>query len=392
MYKQDKKISQLDQVLDRNLISLHSGQGDRLASPSAPPRGAGRPSDSLLYHSENNSDKINNGKSLKLSNQQAKKMKALDENCKHFVKKIGIEYLGFLTLTFKENLKCHIESQRRWNNLNRLINREGKFEILVKVKEYQKRGAIHYHLLVKTHQPIRGNIDWDIYEQMGKTKDTKQKRILGKQLAKTATSELTGLWSWLRKKCKSTGFGRSELMPIKKAEHTKNYMGKYLEKDMANNKGSALGMRMITYGRKNTKVANTQFSWLNGKSSIYRQKLKRWAEQRGIKDQDEMKEIYGKAWSYHLYEHIMHDKVMHIYSDQACKEEFDPEHNRKEMCYPWKGHIMSNSFSPETKQRVMEEYLKDDQIKRTSLKNNSQHLEKWRRAEKHKKFCEKVYG
>ena len=164
MYKQDKKISQLDQVLDRNLISLHSGQGDRLASPSAPPRGAGRPSDSLLYHSENNSDSGSKKNAYKPTNLQAKTFKVLDENCKHWIKIYGKEHIGILTLTFRENLKDMKESQRRWNNLSSIINRTKKFQVLVKVAEPQKRGAVHYHLIVRTYEPIRGSINWEIYE------------------------------------------------------------------------------------------------------------------------------------------------------------------------------------------------------------------------------------
>jgi hypothetical protein len=368
------------------------GKGDRLASPQAPFRGVGDRHDSLLYHSENNSDKSNDTKSRKLSNQQAKKMKALDENCKHFVKKLGLEHLGFLTLTFKENLKCHKESQKRWNNLNRLISREGKFEVLVKVKEYQKRGAIHYHMLIKSHKPIRGKIDWDIYEQMGKATDLKEKRRLGKELAKTAEPHLVELWGWLRKKCKSTGFGRSEVMPIKKAEHTKNYMGKYLEKDMENNKGSALGMRMITYGQKNTKVANTQFSWVNGKSSAFRLRLKQFAEARGIKDQEEMAEIFGKSWSYHLYKHVLFDRVTAEYNNQAFQELFDPTNNKQKMVWPWKGTIVSGVWSEKTKEKVMDQYFKEDEVKRTNLRNHREHNGKWIKAEKARKLHERIYG
>ena len=138
------------------------GQGDRLASPDGPPRGPGDSDESLLYHSETNSDNRKEKKPYKPTSKQAKTFQALELNSKYWLKKYTSEHIGILTLTFKENLKCHKESQRRWNNLNRLINRAQKFDVLVKVKEFQKRGAIHYHLLVKTHGQIRGNIDWEI--------------------------------------------------------------------------------------------------------------------------------------------------------------------------------------------------------------------------------------
>ena len=111
-------------------------------------------------------------------------------------------------------------------------------------------------MLVKTHESIRGNIDWNIYEQMGDAETKKEKRRLGHELGKTATPHLRELWAWLRKKGESTGFGRIELMPLKKPHHIKNYIGKYLEKDMQNGTSNEKGMNMITYGKKAPKVAN----------------------------------------------------------------------------------------------------------------------------------------
>ena len=149
-----------DQVSDQTEYSkLNGANGVSASAPLSPPRGGGDRDDSLLYHSENNSDKQCSEKSLKLTNEQAKTFFCLEKNTKHFNKIYGVEHVGILTLTFKENLQDSKESQRRWNNLNRMINREKKFQVLVKVIEPQKRGAIHYHLIVRTFKPIRGRID-----------------------------------------------------------------------------------------------------------------------------------------------------------------------------------------------------------------------------------------
>ena len=382
-----------DQVSDSlSVPQIETGGGDRLASPKAPPRGARDRNDSLLYHSETKSDKESEKNAYKPTSKQAKTFKALELNSNYWLKIFTPEKIGILTLTFKENLKCHKESQRRWNNLNRLITREGKFEVLVWVKEYQARGAIHYHMLVKTHEGIRGNIDWDIYEQMGKAETLKEKRILGKQLGKTATPHLRELWAWLRKKGKSTGFGRIELMPLKKPHHIKNYIGKYMEKDMQKGISNQKGTNMITYGRKAPKVANTKCNWLNGKGGMWRRKLAKWAETRGIKDQDEMQELFGKSWAYRMYKQIVDDQVIGDYQKQQFEALVDPENKRNKAVYPWKGMILSGAFTHKTKESALEQYLTDDEIKRTNFSKHAEHFRKWEKAQKHKSFLEKVYG
>ena len=93
----------------------------------------------------------------------------------HVAKKFGVENLGFLTLTFKENMRDKKEAQRRWNNLNRTISRDQKFTVLVKVLEVQKRGAFHYHLLVKTNEDIREGFDWEAFKRAGEAYQAKDR-------------------------------------------------------------------------------------------------------------------------------------------------------------------------------------------------------------------------
>ena len=343
------------------------------------PRGASsegaRP---LLYHSDHNSAELSEKKAYKPTNKQAKTFKVLDMNAKHWMKLYGKENIGILTLTFKENLTCMKTAQKRWNNFVREFNRDKMFQLLVKVAEPQKRGAVHYHCLVKTNHKIRGSINWDIYDQMGKAKTTAEKRKLGQQLGKSATPHLRDLWSWLRIKCKKTGFGRSELMPLKKPDHIKNYIGKYLEKDMKQNdlkkEGKNHNMRLITYGKNAPKVANQQFSWVFGKASIFRLKLKKYCDARGIKSKEELVQLYGKSWSFNLYKEIMFDRVLGTYEQKRWNELQNPDEINK-SAYPYKGLIRSGAFSKETKTYLEDEYLNDDQGKARTRHRSSQQEE-----------------
>jgi hypothetical protein len=349
---------------------LESNRSSQIKGVLPPTQAVAEGGEALLYHSNHNSDKKSEikekkeekKKKFKPTNIQAKTFKALDGNCKYWMKTISPERVGVLTLTFADHVTCMKEGQRRWNNLNRLITREKKFIKLYKTAEAQKSGRLHYHIIIETTASIKGNIDWDIYEQMGEAKTTAEKKKLGHQLGKTATPHLNELWTWLRAKCKATGFGRSELMPMKKPEHLKNYIGKYLQKDMEDNSlkkdGKNKNMRISTYGRKCVKVANTQFSWALGPASVFRRRLAIWAEERGFKDTDQIKEIYGSAWCHNLRKQIMDDETLGMYLDKKWNELQNPDKINKSL-YPWKAQILSGAFSEDSKDYAMNEYLKD---------------------------------
>lgn len=352
----------------------------------------------LLYHSDHNSassaekkEKIlGKNKKYKPNNRQAKMFKVLDMNAKHWMKIYGKEHIGILTLTFKENLTCMKEAQRRWNSFSRQFNKHGKFELLVKVAEPQKRGAVHYHCLVRTYGKIRTGINWDIYEKMGEANTKAEKYKLGRQV--TTNKYLKELWSWINKTTESTGFGRTELMPLKKPDHIKNYVGKYLEKDMQNNAlkkdGKNRNMRMITYGKNAPKVANQQFSWVNGKSSIFRRKLKSFCEARGISSTEELVEIYGKSWSFHLYKEIMFDRVIGYYEEKKFKELNEPDKYTNKAVYPWKGQIVSGAFTHETIEKMVEDYLTPERNRTdrgSSLSQEFKRLDAYRKKENYRK-------
>ena len=382
-------------IQEANTFASNTGEHSIARLPLVASNEGARP---LLYHSDNNSAELSEKKAYKPTNKQAKTFKVLDMNAKHWMKIYGKENIGILTLTFKENLTCMKEAQKRWNNFVREFNRDKMFQLLVKVAEPQKRGAVHYHCLVKTNHKIRGSINWDIYDQMGKAKTTAEKRKLGQQLGKSATPHLRDLWSWLRIKCKKTGFGRSELMPLKKPDHIKNYIGKYLEKDMKQNDlkkdGKNHNMRLITYGKNAPKVANQQFSWVFGKASIFRLKLKKYCDARGIKSKEELVELHGKSWSFNLYKEIMYDRVLGTYEQKRFNELQDPDQRNKSV-YPWKGQIVSGAFSSESIEQITSDYFlktENEEGRGSTLSSEYERLKKWRDAKHAKALHEKIYG
>ena len=393
---QESLLVQANPSESNPLLGVIGGSASAL---QAPPRRGGEMGEALLYHSNHNSDKQSEKKekknAYKPTSLQTKTFNALKLNCENWLQLYGDERIGILTLTFAEHLTDLDEGQRRLNNLFRLINRDKKFQWLVRVVEAQKNGRIHYHILIKTNQNIKGNIDWEIYEKMGETRHIAEKRKLGRLLSNSAEKHLVELWSYLRKKCKSTGFGRHELMPLRKPHHIKNYIGKYMEKDYRNNdlkkNGKNTNKRLVTYSIKAPKVANTLVCHVNGKARVAREKLKKFANDRGIKDADEMRELFGKHWSHHLHRFIKNDEYMATYRANEFQELHDPDKPNK-MVLPWKGTIVSGAFSHPTIEAITEEYLSDDIVGKRNFRDHQKHYDNWVRAEAEIKKNERIYG
>ena len=120
----------------------------------------------------------------------------------------------------------------------------------------------------------------------------------------------------MRAKCKSHHFGRSELMPIEYPNNIGSYLGKYLNKDDQGRESGhwanvemTKGMRRVSYGRKEIKTHSANFSWVKhpNEKPLFRHQLKEWAEYRGFKDTEHIREHLGKHWSHHYYQEIMFD-------------------------------------------------------------------------------------
>lgn len=66
-------------------------------------------------------------------------------NVHAFVEKHGLNHVGFLTLTFADNVQCPKEAQRRFNFL-RTSFLSHRYKNYICVYERTKTGRIHYHL------------------------------------------------------------------------------------------------------------------------------------------------------------------------------------------------------------------------------------------------------
>ena len=227
-------------------------------------------------------------------------------NVQYLAERYGIERIGFLTLTFAEFVKLQ-EAQRRWNSCATNFLREEFVEYMM-IAEFTRRGWVHYHLLVVCKEDIRTGFDFTAqylatspsYAHM-----IKERRQWTKKYATAAAPYLRALWKRLRAKLKVYGFGRHELLPIKKTGlAVAYYVGKYVSKCVINRRPEAKGARFVRYSQ-GWKTASVHFAWVTTRSWLWRKKVGILAKQLGAVDTDDLQRLCGKHWAYHMKDHIM---------------------------------------------------------------------------------------
>ncbi len=117
--------------------------------------------------SSNNSDKTaretptprSYQKAFGLTPAQKKTAHALTMNVIGFCAQVGIERVGFLTITFAEDLTWE-EAERRYNNFSRRVL-SVLFGDRIKVLEFTRSGRPHFHLVVSCSGAIRDGFNFE---------------------------------------------------------------------------------------------------------------------------------------------------------------------------------------------------------------------------------------
>lgn len=243
-----------------------------------------------------------------LSPYHRKAAHALAENVSALIDSVGLDRIGFLTLTFPDNVTDHKEAYDRFRSLNsNFLAPHSQFGNWICVKERQKRGAWHYHILIDCGADVRTGVDWD---------------EIRSGIYRSANDHLRGLWGELRMNLKKYGFGRSELLPIRKdGEAMSKYVGKYISKHMGERKEEDKGVRLVTYSRKWPR-SNASFQWHTPNSQKWRSSLAAFAEFFECYSLEALKERFGARWAYHLAETII-DGDWHW---RLAKKKFELKH------------------------------------------------------------------
>jgi hypothetical protein len=223
----------------------------------------------------------------RLSSSQKKSSISLAWNIEAETEKHGISRLGFLTLTFRDNVTLMSEAQKRFNSLNSHFLKS-HYKSYVAVKERTKKGRIHFHLVVVLDEDIRTGFDFD---------------AVSRRDYSSANARLKKEWSLLRSVCKKYGFGRSELLPIKStAEGISRYVGKYISKNVQQRPDEDKGSRLVNKSA-NFGISNTRFSMVNKGGRNWRHKCEIFAKKQSAYygkeiNMQNISDVLGKRWAY----------------------------------------------------------------------------------------------
>ncbi|MDO5070551.1 MAG: phasyl DNA replicon protein arp [Neisseria zoodegmatis] len=198
------------------------------------------------------------------STSHKKSATALELNVHQFIETFGLNHVGFLTLTFADDVQDVKEASRRFHSL-RTNFLSKHFRHYICVYERTKKGRIHFHLIVNTREDIRRGLNFAAIAARNYT---------------SANPALRQLWKLIRENVGKYGFGRSELLPVKtNSKGLARYVAKYIAKHIDSRIPEDKGYRLIrtTIDKKSLwKIATSNFSFRSVGSAEWRRKLQNW--------------------------------------------------------------------------------------------------------------------
>lgn len=220
-------------------------------------------------------------------------------------------HVGFLTLTFPDNLTDNKEVRERFRSFNtNYLSGHPHIREWVNTKEVQKRGAWHFHLVVVLTEDIGRGVNWEELE---------------KGNYRSASPFLRNLWKDLRENLPKYGFGRSELLPVKSGpDAIARYVGKYISKHIGNRTEEQKGVRLISYS-KGWLRNGCQFAWNTKGAAEWRRKVALFAEQQGCTEFYQLSAKLGPGWVYKCAEYIV------AIDDILMEESFNAKHEGREI-------------------------------------------------------------
>jgi hypothetical protein len=264
---------------------LNTAQGIGEGAPDAP--GGRAAATSLPCLNTNNCNEGEKAGPLPLSPAHRKAVYALTLNVLWLIERHGLERIGFLTLTFARHVVDYKEAQKALHSLMTGVLKK-RYPEYITVMERMDSKRIHYHLLVVMAEDIRTGFDFAAVK-------------LGKYTS--ASDYLRREWQFWRTTAPKYGFGRTELLPIKKtAEGVAKYVGKYIGKHIGQRLPEDKGARLVRYS-KGTSRAGVRFSWMSAGAFIWRSKLGAFCQMMNLNSdnyQASLKSWFGKNWVYVL--------------------------------------------------------------------------------------------
>jgi hypothetical protein len=214
----------------------------------------------------------------------SKSAHALEMNVLSLIDRHGINHIGFLSLTFADPVMDMREAGRRFNSLRTGILQD-RYEEYIAVAGRMKNGRIHFHLLVVLSNDIRTGIDFN--------------RVAEGDY-RTAGSALKDEWAFWGQTAPKYGFGRTEMLPIKRSSLV---IARYMKKHLSARRPEDKGARLVRYS-KDAKTVNTRFSWFCPRGIKWRKSLAILADRLRFKSSDDFRRMFGSRWAYLVRLHL----------------------------------------------------------------------------------------
>lgn len=221
-------------------------------------------------------------------------------------KQYPLERIGFLTLTFGDDVQSHKEATKRLNSLITGVLRE-RYAMCIRVSERQKKGRWHFHLVVVCQQDIRRGVDFQAIKE--------------RRYKDGANAALRSEWAFWRITAKKYGFGRVELLPVKKTgEALAAYVAKYISKGFAYRQPQDKGARLYSV-IGGSRACSSRFAFYSPLATAWRQKVAMWAaswsgvfarvavsgghEPVEMLTYDDLPKFFGSKWAWRYRDEIM---------------------------------------------------------------------------------------
>jgi len=237
-----------------------------------------------------------------------KQAEAIKMNVIHLGKLVGLESLGFHTLTcgdfvangqFRGTIDRD-EFQRRWHSLlTNVLQPRYRYGIAV-VERSEKRGYLHPHIVHSVSEDIRTGLDFDACFPP-KGPDGKPVR---KPDYMSASQYLRDEWAFWRETAPKYGFGRCQLQPIRKTlEAAACYQAKYLTKHFRTRWPEDIGRRNLRYFGVSSSGASWRrwyvpFGWAHVGGYTWREMLRQLGLAISGLTIYNAVEVLGKRWAH----------------------------------------------------------------------------------------------
>jgi hypothetical protein len=232
---------------------------------------------------------------------------ALEQNVFLLVLRHGLVRIGFLTLTFARQVVAYKEAQKAMHSLVTGVIKP-RYAEFITVMERMSSKRVHYHLLVPVAEDIRTGFDF---------------AAVARGDYRSAGDYLRREWRFWRVTAPKYGFGRTELMPIRRtAEGVAKYVGKYIGKHIGQRLPEDKGARLVRYS-KGTNVFGTCFSWVSPGAKQWRAKLGALCLRLNYTPenyQERLCEDFGKNWVYRLRPLVEAIKLPDCHPVNECRE------------------------------------------------------------------------